>query len=261
MANKNYLDKSGLQFFWSKVKDWIAGKHFLSYDSQGLTTNEKTQARSNIGVVGYEEQTLSNTQQSQARTNIGAGTYTKPSDGIPKTDLAAAVQSSLEKADSALQSVPSATYNTAGVVILSTDIETDAASNNKATTPSAVVHYVSTQIGSAFRYGGSIAFESLPATPSAADANSIYNITNSFTTTSAFIEGAGVTYPAGTNVIVATIESAYKYDVMSGFLDLSPYATSSWVSANFAPVTIVSELVYSSELIAITDSEITTIVV
>lgn len=261
MATKNYLDKSGLQFFWGKVKDWIAGKHLLSYDSQGLTTAEKAQARSNIGAVSYEEQTLSSAQRSQARTNIGAGTYSKPSDGIPKADLASAVQSSLNKADSALQSVPSATYNTAGIVVLSTDIEADAANDNKATTPSAVIHYVSTQIGSPFKYGGSITFENLPSTPSAADANSIYNITDSFTTTSAFIEGAGKTYPAGTNVIVATISSTYKYDVMSGFLDLSPYATSSWVSANFAPATITSQIVYDSDLIAITDSEITAIVV
>ena len=35
------------------------------------------------------------------------GTYTKPSTGIPKTDLASAVQTSLGKADSALQSIPS----------------------------------------------------------------------------------------------------------------------------------------------------------
>lgn len=35
------------------------------------------------------------------------GTYSKPSSGIPKTDLASAVQTSLSKADTALQSVPS----------------------------------------------------------------------------------------------------------------------------------------------------------
>ena len=40
------------------------------------------------------------------------GTYSKPTGGIPKADLAAAVQTSLDKADSALQSVPS-TYRTA----------------------------------------------------------------------------------------------------------------------------------------------------
>lgn len=35
------------------------------------------------------------------------GTYSKPSGGIPKSDLAQGVQTSLEKADSALQAVPS----------------------------------------------------------------------------------------------------------------------------------------------------------
>ena len=37
----------------------------------------------------------------------GKGTYSKPSGGIPKSDLASAVQTSLGKADTALQSVPS----------------------------------------------------------------------------------------------------------------------------------------------------------
>ena len=41
-----------------------------------------------------------------------AGKYTKPSTGIPKSDLASAVQTSLGRADTALQSVPS-TYRTA----------------------------------------------------------------------------------------------------------------------------------------------------
>lgn len=40
------------------------------------------------------------------------GDYSKPSGGIPKTDLASAVQTSLDNADSALQSVPP-TYRTA----------------------------------------------------------------------------------------------------------------------------------------------------
>jgi hypothetical protein len=37
----------------------------------------------------------------------GKGTYSKPSTGIPKSDLASAVQTSLGKADTALQSIPS----------------------------------------------------------------------------------------------------------------------------------------------------------
>ena len=43
---------------------------------------------------------------------LGLGTYSKPASGIPASDLASAVQASLGKADTALQSVPS-TYRTA----------------------------------------------------------------------------------------------------------------------------------------------------
>jgi len=53
--------------------------------------------------VKYVEQTLTDAQKAQARTNIGAGTYTKAGTGIPKTDLASAVQTSLGKADTAYQ--------------------------------------------------------------------------------------------------------------------------------------------------------------
>lgn len=56
--------------------------------------------------VTYTPQTLTDKQKSQARTNIGAekaGTgYSKPASGIPKTDLAADVQTSLTKADTAI---------------------------------------------------------------------------------------------------------------------------------------------------------------
>ena len=57
----------------------------------------------NMKIVKYSAQTLNDTEKTQARTNIGAGTYSKPSGGIPKTDLASAVQTSLSKADTALQ--------------------------------------------------------------------------------------------------------------------------------------------------------------
>ena len=53
--------------------------------------------------VLYIAQALTDAQKTQARTNIGAGTYSKPSGGIPKTDLASDVQTSLGKADTALQ--------------------------------------------------------------------------------------------------------------------------------------------------------------
>lgn len=50
--------------------------------------------------VTYTPQTLTEEQQTQARENIGA--YTKPASGIPKSDLAQSVQTSLAKADAAI---------------------------------------------------------------------------------------------------------------------------------------------------------------
>ena len=53
--------------------------------------------------VHFTQQSLTTEQQAQARTNIGAGTYSKPSGGIPSSDMASAVQTSLGKADTAYQ--------------------------------------------------------------------------------------------------------------------------------------------------------------
>lgn len=61
-------------------------------------------------------------------SDIGAGTYSKPSGGIPKTDLASAVQTSLGKADTALQSVPSS-YRTAAAQDLIDSEKIDKPSN------------------------------------------------------------------------------------------------------------------------------------
>ena len=53
-------------------------------------------------------------------SDVGAGTYSKPSGGIPKTDLASAVQTSLGKADTALQTAPvTSVNNKTGAVTLS----------------------------------------------------------------------------------------------------------------------------------------------
>lgn len=57
-------------------------------------------------------------------SDVGAGTYSKPSGGIPKTDLATAVQTSLGKADTALQSAPVTSVNskTGAVVLTASDV-------------------------------------------------------------------------------------------------------------------------------------------
>lgn len=68
--------------------------------------NEAAASGGTADAVTYTPQTLTEEQRAQARTNIGAekaGTaYTKPASGIPKSDLAEDVQTSLAKADTAI---------------------------------------------------------------------------------------------------------------------------------------------------------------
>lgn len=68
--------------------------------------NEAAASGGSKDAVTYTPQTLTTEQQEQARTNIGAekaGTgYSKPASGIPKSDLADDVQTSLAKADAAI---------------------------------------------------------------------------------------------------------------------------------------------------------------
>lgn len=68
--------------------------------------NEAAASGGSKDAVTYTPQSLTEAQQKQARANIGAekaGTgYTKPASGIPKSDLAEDVQTSLAKADTAI---------------------------------------------------------------------------------------------------------------------------------------------------------------
>jgi hypothetical protein len=73
---------------------------------------------------------------------------------------------------------------------------------------------------------GSLAFASLPATPTSSMLGYVYNVTDAFTTDSRFVEGAGIDYPAGSNVVVIDADTTgsspdYKFDVLAGFVDLS----------------------------------------
>lgn len=78
LAAGNILDYS-IVFIQDAKKIWNRGTY---YDCSTLT-------ESDIAAMGFTKNT---------------GTYSKPSGGIPKTDLASAVQTSLGKADTALQS-------------------------------------------------------------------------------------------------------------------------------------------------------------
>lgn len=77
-----------------------------------------------------------------------------------------------------------------------------------------------------YKPAGSVTFANLPS-PSKSTLGYVYDVSDAFTTTSDFNEGSGKKYPAGTNVAIVDIGTdenpIYKYDVLSGFIDMDNY--------------------------------------
>ena len=108
-------------------------------------------------------------------------------------------------------------------------------------TGTAVKSAIDAAISSVYKPAGSVAFASLP-TPVKAIEGNVYNVTDAFTTDSRFIEGAGKEYPAGTNVVIINTDgTTYKFDVLTGMVDLSNYQTLI-TSTNKIPASNVSGL-------------------
>lgn len=133
--------------------------------------------------------------------------YSKPSGGIPSTDLASGV-------------IPDVsgfiTKNVNDLTYYYTKTEVDG------------------KVSSAYKAAGTVASVASLGTLDAAHEGFVYNMSASFTTTSDFVEGSGTTYPAGTNVAIVntgtTSSPVYKYDVLAGFVDISGKADKSEMS-------------------------------
>lgn len=102
----------------------------------------------------------------------------------------------------------------------------DATQSGHATSKGYVDTAIAAQIGRVYKPAGTLTFAELISTIDLDVTNlgNVYNITDSFTTTSDFMEGAGVSYPEGTNVAVVQDGNDFYFDVLVGAVDLSGYA-------------------------------------
>ena len=110
---------------------------------------------------------------------------------------------------------------------------------NTGADPYAQMSDVEAAVTGALKPKGSVAFANLPQL-TAANLNNMYNVTDAFTTTADFVEGAGVSYPAGTNVAIINTGTdanpVYKYDCYTGTIDTSAF----WTSATGQTNTLVA---------------------
>lgn len=123
-APREIVDAKAREDITRLSEDILAYGSTVRYDiTQTLDNTEKAQARANIGAgtsnfdgrySALTGKPTIPTKTSDLTNDSGFGTYSKPADGIPKADLAEAVQTSLSKADTALQTHQSlAAYRTA----------------------------------------------------------------------------------------------------------------------------------------------------
>lgn len=81
---------------------------------------------------------------------------------------------------------------------------------------------VNNKLAIAYKTAGSKTFAQLPTSfdnsvpPYASQSlcGNVYNVTDAFTTTALFVEGAGKSCLAGTNVVVVYDNGKYKYDIL-----------------------------------------------
>lgn len=153
-------------------------------------------------------------------SNLETAIGTKGDDsGITANDLWAAikeVKAAYEAADTTINGKFSEYYN---------KTETDGKIDEK----------IATAISTTYKPAGSTTYVGLPA-PSAEEEGKVYNVSTAFVTDEDFVEGTGISYPAGTNVVCIDSDDAgtYKWDVLSGFVDLSAYETTSSVEGKLA---------------------------
>lgn len=102
-------------------------------------------------------------------------------------------------------------------------------------TSDAVHDYVDSAISGVYKPSGNkTCAELLPALLIASNLGNVYNMTDSGVTTSDFVEGAGKTIEVGDNVVIVDVgtqnNASYKFDLLSGMVDLSNYIQKSATS-------------------------------
>lgn len=125
--------------------------------SSGITSADVTKIGNAVLVTA---QSLTTTQKTQARSNIGAGTYSKPSGGIPASDLASGVIPSVPVQDVTVGGTSVVSNGTAAVPAIptvpdiSTDVAADKTSNTKTSSPKSVYDAIHPAVGSSQPAGG-----------------------------------------------------------------------------------------------------------
>ena len=236
----HHLDATGLSQVWAAI---IA--NFVAKEAgKGLSTNDLTDTLKNKldGIAeGAQVNVIESVKVNGVALDItdkavnvlvptGAlASLDKVSKSDLDTELANLIDSLATKAyvDDELAKKADNATTLAGYGI--TDAYTKTETYTKAEADAAISSAVDIAVAGVYKVKGSVAFADL--TLEGQVEGNVYNVTDAFTTTDDFVEGAGASYPAGTNVVIIDVSEtdtpSYKFDVMAGTYDFSDFVRKS----------------------------------
>lgn len=236
------------------IKQYVddhAADDAVLYTAQTLTSEQKNRARLNIGALSSElpvttgpvSMCPANVTDSYDAVHVtttkhSGDDFTLTIDCGPENALVR-VKGIRTPTDAETNAAATVEYVNAKVASGGVTVDTEMSSTSTNTVQNKVVKsYVDTKVSGlqtadqvqaaissaitgVYTPKGSTAFASLP-TAAAGNKGWVYNVSDAFTTTAAFVEGAGHSYGAGTNVVCVDAGSgSYKWDVLAGTIDLT----------------------------------------
>ena len=246
-----FITLDNLTYFLGKVKTWVQGLGYqtatqvdtaitgkgyqTATDVSGAITSATADMATKTYVSGLGYQTAD--QVNTAITSKGYQTSEQVSQAISTATADMATDSELSDAVAGMATeawVGEQGYQTSSQVesaITAKGYDTVTSVDGKiSSAKSEMQSAIDAAVSSVYEPKGSVAFASLPSL-AAGIVGDVYNVTDGFTTTENFVEGAGKKYPAGTNVVCVTDGDAQKWDVLAGMVDLSGYVQSSDLEA------------------------------
>ena len=248
----NYLDQEGLEKLWAKIKGKFVEKEFKTDSvseykvlSDNNLTDDLVEKIMSAGDSSFDGQYTSLTGKPSIEGHeLVSGNNTAESLGLATpADITEATTDMATKTWVTEQGYQNSSQVLSAVSTATADMATQTWVQGQGyATTSNVNTLISAAVAGAYKAKGSVAFASLP-TLGSATVGDVYNVTDQFSTTNDFMEGAGKSYSAGTNVVCVDAGSgAKKWDVLAGFVDLAGY-------------------VAKTDMVAITDTEINEICV
>ena len=246
-----FISLDNLTYFLGKVKAWVQGLGYqtssqvetaitgkgyqTATDVSGAISTATADMATKTYVEGLGYQTAD--QVNTAVTSKGYQTSAQVSEAIATATADMATDSELSDAVAGMATqtwVGEQGYQTAtdvnGIVDGKGFATTTAMNGAIDSAKTEMQQAISAAVASVYEPKGSVAFASLPQASDATKGD-VYNVTDAFTTTEAFVEGAGKEYPAGTNVVCVADGDGFKWDVLAGMVDLSGYVQDSDLEA------------------------------